>query len=136
MQKRKLEETNRWLKDQAALVDQGKFLPLIILLKCNKWPLVTQEEPNKGQETALLLDIHNTGAHHQAIQVDHQATGLLAKVALLKAIQAIDLQVRAALLRVTQELHKARDLHLKVDSKLTICSVTQILLAAAVEILT
>lgn len=132
MQKRKLEETNRWLKDQAALVDQGKFQPLIILLKCNKWPLVTQEEPNKGQGTALLLDIHNTGALHQAIR----ETDLQAKAVLhLKAIQAIDLLVRAALLRATQELHKARDLLLKVDNKLTICSVTQILLVAIVDIL-
>ena len=114
MQKRKLEETNRWLKDQAAL-DQGKFLPLIISLKCNKWPLVTQEEPNKGQETALLLDILNTEAH-------------------LKAIQATDLQVKAALLQAIQALHKARDHHPKVVRKLTTCSVTQILLAAAVEI--
>ena len=93
---------------------------------------MTQEEPNKGQETDLLRDIHNTEAHHKAIRAtDHLAKAVLHP----KAIQAIDPLVRAALLRATQELHKAKDLHPKVDSKLTICSVTQIRLAAAVEIL-
>ena len=43
------------------------------LLKCNKWPLVTQEEPNKEQAMDLHPDIHNTEAHQDKEVLLHVA---------------------------------------------------------------
>ena len=120
-----LKETSRWLKNQAQ--DKGKFL-LIILLKCNKWPLVTQEEQNKEQEMDHHPDIHNIGVLLVQDKVDHQVNHKEDHHQVIHSIQAIDLQAKAVLLhKATQMLHKGKDHHLKEDNQLEIYLVTQIL---------